>query len=302
MRRVWLIPVFATFLQTCSPAQAQDAASVDAAREEPSAPVATAAGDLARASQNPVGNVISAKFENNFYFGVGPSESMIYMMNLKPVYPVNLGRLTMINRMIVPVIYDEGQNPEDLAGLGKLPPFDGGLPTGIQSSIGSEFGLGDITYQAYFTPSKAHDVIFGIGPSLTFPTHTADRFGSDLWSAGPAMVLVTMPGHWVLGTLIQQNWSYAGPSDADNISKLIIQYFINYNFDHGWYLTTTPVNTKNWEAESGNDWTVPVGGGIGKLHKFGKQPVDFKLQSFYNVVTPRFGAEWQIQFSVKFLF
>ena len=36
------------------------------------------------------------------------------------------------------------RDPEDMAGLGKLPPVGGGFSTGIQSSIGSEFSLGDV--------------------------------------------------------------------------------------------------------------------------------------------------------------
>jgi len=45
--------------------------------------------DLAKESQNPIGNIISLPFENNFDFGVGPEDALVYALNIKPVYPYN---------------------------------------------------------------------------------------------------------------------------------------------------------------------------------------------------------------------
>ena len=145
-------------------------------------------------------------------------------------------------------------------------------------------------------------IIWGVGPSIIFPTATDDRLGSSLWSAGPALVVLTMPGKWVVGGLAQNIWSFAGPSDEGDVNSFLFQYFINYNLSHGWYLSATPVITANWEASGGNKWTVPFGGGVGRLVKFGKQPVDFKVQAYWNVVKPDLGPDWSMLFQVKFLF
>ena len=40
----------------------------------------------------------------------------------------------------------------------------------------------------------------------------------------------------------------------------------------------------------------------GRLVKFGKQPVDFKLQAFSHVVKPDAGPDWSVMAAVKFLF
>jgi hypothetical protein len=140
-----------------------------------------------------------------------------------------------------------------------------------------------------------------VGAVLDFPTNT-NGLGSDKWSAGPAALVLSMPGKWVLGALVQNLWSYAGPSDTISVNRLTFQYFINYNIDNGWYLTSTPINTADWERDSGDQWTVPLGGGIGKLHQFGKLPVDFKLQAFGNVQKPEGGPDWSMMFAMKFLF
>ena len=103
--------------------------------------------NLAKESQNPIGNIISLPFENNFDFGVGSEDALVYALNLKPVYPVNLGKWNLINRGIFPVIYQE----ERVEGEG------------------SEFGLGNFTYQAFFSPAASGKVIWGAGRPSSFP-------------------------------------------------------------------------------------------------------------------------------------
>ena len=36
---------------------------------------------------------------------------------------------------------------------------------------------------------------------------------------------------------------------------MLLQPFVNYNLRHGWYLTSSPIITSNWEV-SNNRWTV----------------------------------------------
>lgn len=253
--------------------------------------------DLAKQSQNPLGTVISAPFENNLYFNIGPSDATAYVLNMKPVYPVNLGHWNLINRFILPVIYSEGQDVD----IQPPPETDVGYSTYVAAQ-GSAFGLGDLNYQGFFSPAKSGAWIWGIGPAVVLPIATKDRYASDKWSAGPAAVVLTMPGKWVVGVLAQNVWSFAGDSDAADVNKFLFQYFINYNLESGWYLSTTPVITANWEADSGNRWTVPIGGGIGRLVKSGKIPIDYKLTAYWNAEKPDFGPNWNLQFTVKVLF
>jgi hypothetical protein len=46
------------------------------------------------------------------------------------------------------------------------------------------------------------------------------------------------------------------------------------------YLTSSPIITANWEATSGNKWVIPFGGGMGKLWKVHKQPINTQVQAF----------------------
>ena len=247
------------------------------------------ADDLAKASQNPVGDIISLPIEL-WHYGDMPGNSDATMLVAKPVYPVNLGEINLINRLIVPYLGVD-------ANLSDLDLGDAVIPL---DDVNRD-GFGNIQYQGFLTPAEPGKVIWGVGPVLEMPTHT-DDLGSEKWSAGLGAVALTMPGDWVVGALVQNLWSFAGPDSAKDVNKFTFQYFINYNLSNGWYLTSTPVITANWEKSSDDRWTVPFGGGFGRLVKFGKQPVDFKVQAFSNVEKPDNGPDWAVMGAVKFLF
>ena len=252
-------------------------------------PVLADEQELAKKSQNPVGDIISLPFEYWHHDGMADDGSADALM-VKPVYPTRIGNLNLINRLIIPYLgIDANQNGSDLGEI-DIPP-----------TLERESGLGNIQYQGFFTPAEPGKVIWGIGPVFELPTNTSG-LGSDKASAGPAAVALTMPGKWVLGALIQNIWSFAGPSGDPDVNKFTFQYFVNYNLGDGWYLTSTPIITADWEQSSGNQWTVPFGGVIGRLMRFGKQPVDFKLQAFGNVEKPDGGPDWSMMFAMKFLF
>ncbi len=205
--------------------------------------------DLAKESQNPIGNIVSLPFENTTEFDVGTEDAIVNTLSLKPVYPVNVGEWNLINRAIVPIVYQEERFPGE----------------------GDEFGLGDLTLQVFASPAKPSKLIWGIGPAVILPTHTDDRFGTDALSLGPAVIALAKPGNWLVGALVQNLFSVAGD---DDVNLLSFQYFVNYNFDDGWYFSSAPNLTANWEADSDERWTVPVGGGEMVLACLPSAPAD----------------------------
>lgn len=247
-------------------------------------------GDLQAAAQNPVANLISVPFQNNTLFGVGPNDEIVNVLNIQPVIPFRLSEdINVITRTIAPLIYV----PETVEGLDVL-------PQGVGE--GTSFGLGDINFTAFLSPAKPGKVVWGVGPTITLPTATDSLLGSEKLSLGPSAVLLVQPKPWTIGILARQLWSVAGDSDRAEVSQFLAQPFVNYNLDDGWYLASAPVVTANWNADSGERWTIPVGGGIGKLFRLGKLPVNASLQSYYNVEHPKFGPDWSARFQVQFLF
>jgi hypothetical protein len=65
---------------------------------------------------------------------------------------------------------------------------------------------------------------------------------------------------------------------------------------------SSPVITSKWAATSSGRWTVPVGGGIGRLFTINNQAVSARIQGLYNAVRPDFGPSWQLQVQVQFVF
>jgi len=100
---------------------------------------------------------------------------------------------------------------------------------------------------------------------------------------------------WVIGILAQNIWSFAGSSDRPDVNQFLARYFINYNLPDGWCLTAAPIITADWEASSGNKWTVPAGGGFGRVFRFGKLPFNANLSAFANVVRPDPGPDWTLR-------
>jgi hypothetical protein len=260
--------------------------------------------DLAKASQNPVAAMISLPFENNATFNNGPDDYFVDVINVKPVIPMGLTEdWNLINRAIVPLAYQQGAFVGSTNVGGST--ISGGTTEFVTpgEDLGSEFGLGDIVYQGFVSPKKPGKFIWGFGPQLNVPTGTG-RMSANHWSMGPAAVGLMMPGHWVIGALISNVWSLGdgyGEDPAD-VNALTLQYFINYNMKGGWYLSMAPVITSNWEATDDNKWTVPVGGGVGRVFKLGKQHVNIKAATYYNAVSPKDASDWNFQFTWTFLF
>ena len=234
---------------------------------------------LAKAAQNPVGDLISLPFQNNTNFDVGPADRTQNILNIQPVWPISIGKKwNLITRTIIPVI--------------------------SQPAPGSDRtnGLGDVNFTGFISPREPGKWIWGVGPALVFPTATDEVLGSEKWSVGPSVVVLTMPGPWVLGSLFSNTWSVAGSDDRADVNQFLWQYFINYNYPSGFYWTSAPIITANWEAASGQQWTVPFGGGFGKLLKIGKRPVNASIQGFYNVEKPDSGGDWTLRIQVQLLF
>ena len=77
---------------------------------------------------------------------------------------------------------------------------------------------------------------------------------------------------------------------------------MNYNLPKGWYLISDMVITSNWDAPSGQRWTVPVGGGVGKLLKIGSQMINLRTEAYYNVERPEVAPDWSMSLTIQFLF
>jgi hypothetical protein len=234
------------------------------------------ADELAQKAANPIANMISVPFQNNTDFGLGPYDRARNVLNIQPVVPLAEGKI--ITRTVVPFAW---------------------LPDLATESESSSSGLGDIVFTAFYVPGGG-ETMWGLGPVVELPTGGASR-GSEKWSLGPSLVALKVNGPWTLGILANNVWSVAGEADRSSVNRGLLQYFITRQMGGGWYINSAPVNTVNWEAASGEKWTVPLGGGGGKLLFLGRLPVNLQSQAYFNVVKPDMGPDWQLRFQAQVL-
>ena len=261
-------------------------------------------GSLAKAAQNPIASLISLPIQWNSTpstqwapnvtvpsadpslppvrtnFKANQTQNVV---NVQPVIPFKVSDgLTLVTRTIVPFISQPGPRG-----------------TSIQS-------LGDINPSVFFVPTLKGNFTVGVGPTVVIPSATDNRLSSKRWSAGPTGVLVYTKGPIVAGGLINNIWSFAG-EDGRDVNKMLIQPFLNYNLPKGWYLTSSPIITANWNQAENKGWTVPVGAGFGRVFVLGTQPVNASLSAYYNAVKPEVAGQtligdWTFRAQVQFLF
>ena len=277
-----------SFLFGCGSIAAQEKQPADADKQMEEGKAAGAANtteSLQKATQNPVANLISVPLQNNTSFGIGPYNRTQDVLNIQPVIPAKLSEKWMlISRIIQPIVWQ---------------PY----PT---DTTGGEYGFGDMNPSFFLSPAKPGKVIWGAGPAFVIPTATNSVLGQGKFSMGPSFVALAQPGHWTLGVLINNVWSVAGSGGRPDVNQMLLQYFINYNLKKGYYLTMAPIITANWKASSGNVWTVPFGGGIGRIMKLGFQPINLQANFYGNAVHPSQPASqtspWSMRLQIAFLF
>jgi hypothetical protein len=248
-------------------------------------------GDLRAATQNPISSMYSLPFK--FTFDNGAKNGDANFLNIQPVLPATVGDLNLVSRFIIPVVNAPG-------GIPGLPDNPG---VGDPTEDGRATGLGDINYSLFFNPLETKGtLIWGVGGSITAPTATDDRLGSGKWSAGPTAVGLVQPKWGTYGLLARHLWSFEGQEDRRDVNQSLIEPFINYNLDNGWYLISDSVITVDWEITSGDKMTLPLGGGIGKIFKIGSQAMNMRVEAYSNVIRPDGAPTWTIGGTIQFLF
>jgi hypothetical protein len=230
--------------------------------------------ELAKMSQNPLANMISFPLQDNMTFGIGDSDRVSNALNIQPVLPFLNGHIIL--RTIIPIIT---------------------LPTTADNAV---TGVGDINVTAFLSPTPKNGLTWGAGPVVNIPTGT-DVSSKEL-ALGASFLILKMTKKVVFGGLVNNVWAATGGTDPIKVNSFLAQYFVNVNFPKGWYLSTGPIITADWTKDSDNQWTVPFGGGGGKIIKIGKIPVNLQAQLFGHPIRPDGAGNMSARFQIQLLF
>jgi hypothetical protein len=241
-------------------------------------PAENEAAELAKKLANPIASLISAPFQNNTYYGIGPYKGTQNVMFFQPVVPIKLNEhLNLITRYIFPIITQYnvvGQNS-------------------------SQSGLGDATISAFLSPSKTKNgLTWGAGPAFLVPTATDKYLGTGKFGVGPTAVILKQENGFTYGALANQIWSVAGAADRSPVSQLFVQPFFTYNWKSGAGIGLVGTLTEDWENKTfASTITMPFTG----ITKFGKQIVQLAVGPQLPVSGPAKGTfGWRAQLTLIF--
>jgi hypothetical protein len=249
--------------------------------EEP-VPVTTApapagyAAALAVKLQNPVADLISMQFQNNFNFGVGESNGTLYLLNIQPVIPLHI--TPEWNYIVRPIL-----------------PF---ISTSNVFGPGYVSGLGDLEIETFLSPAAPgpFGIIWGIGPTSILPTATQEKLGGDVMTLGPSGVALWQKNGWTVGSLVTQNWRVAGPGDYN---ATYFQPFLAHTFKTATTIGIDSESSYDWLSE---EWTISFNNTYSQVFKLGKIPVQIGLALQYYAQSPVPGQQWGMRVNITPMF
>ena len=165
--------------------------------------------DIVKATQNPLTRALAnVAASNEFTFGLGTKDEFGYSLLIKPSIPIVLnGDWSLINRTLLPVYDLPSQRP------------------GQSRTV----GLGDIQHSILLSPSFTGNLVWGLGPTVSFPSATDDQLGSGKWAVGPAAIIVATPRRSVFGVLLENLWSVGGDPTKPDVNLLLMRFLATYN-------------------------------------------------------------------------
>ena len=267
-----------------SPGMLQDAAPSEDSDQQPAA----GHSDLASAATNPVAPLIQLQFQNTMVGESNAGDGFSNVFTFQPVIPWKIGKQAMLSRITLPLLV---ATPD------------------LGDPIGREYGLGDTIALNFaiwnIDKGGPWQGMIGPGVTFTFPTATSDFTGEGKWQAGPGLVYFNTASKRIQwGALAYQQWSYAstgGDNGRPEVSKLFFQPIFVVHFDKGWYVGTRDIL---WSIDWNDNarWSLPIGVRVGRVTKFGQQPINIFVEPFYDVSGNNLGNEWGVKLNLTLLF
>ena len=233
------------------------------------------AEEMAKKLSNPVADMASLPVQLNWENGVGPDDDVRFVMNFQPVVPFTLTpKMNLISRLILPYVNQPSLAPGEPATS----------------------GTGDIVFSLFFSPSSSK-LVWGVGPALNLPTTSDPTLGSGQWGIGPTAVILKQSGPWTYGALANHLFGIADTGDVEraDLNATFLQPFLAHQFPGALTLTVNSETTYNWEADSGEEWTVPINVFVSKVTRLGSLPFSVAGGAGYYVDSPSVGPDWKLR-------
>lgn len=261
------------------------------AKAAPNAQGGKSADEIAKELANPAGSLASLnlniqyqKFQGDL---PGADDQDSWSMIFQPTLPFPVGDKgrRVIFRPAIPLLFDQPLFNPQTAGFDK-----------------ADTNLGDIGFDLVYAGTEMKDkhngFLWGIGAAGTLPTATDSDVGGNQWRVGPELFGGIIRKWGLVGALVNNQWNVGGANDQ-SYSVLNAQYFYAIGLGKGWQIASGPNILYDWNADSDQALTLPLGVGLAKTTKLGGRPWKFQAQVQYFVEQPdAFGPEWLLKFTI----
>ena len=245
------------------------------------APVVIDEAAAAAQANNPLANMKALNFQNYYTPKLTGSSYTANTLWARYAQPISVGDTNWLIRASLPL-----NTIPDFANNGK-----------------KTTGIGDFNvFAAYLMDVGDPAISFGVGPLLSLPTAQDDLLGSGKYSAGFANVLfnATSP-KFQYGYLLTWQHSFAGDDNRKTVNTGAFQPFAMYQLGGGTYLRSVGIWYYNFENDN---YSIPIGLGIGQVFKSGKTVYNIYIEPQYSVLDRGFGVQrWQVLvgFNMQFM-
>ena len=254
---------------------------------------------LSKEMANPLAQVWNLSFQHNRSLVTGDAvdgQERINTSLFQPVLPIPLGdKYMFFARPVITLI--NGPSSGTIGGTPAQP-----IGHGTDRTI----ELGDIILPLGVGVVRPTGWSWGAGATFIFPTSQNDLLGSHQYQAGPTALALWANENWTIGTHAQHWWGFAddnsGHAPAENHNHTDIQYFLVRQLPKAWQLRASPHVTIDWNKDSDNALTLPIGIGVGKMIKIGPMPVMLMAEYQYSVISPdEIGNEQTFMLQANFI-
>ena len=255
---------------------------------------AKSADEVARELSNPAGSLASLNMNIQYpqYKGDLPnaddqnSTSLLFQPALP--FPIGDQGRRMIFRPAIPVFFNQ--------------PFYDPAKGDFDEA---DTSLGDTTFDLVYAgttmthPKTKEGYLWGIGAAGTLRTATDDDIAGKQWRLGPELFGGILREWGIVGALVSNQWDVAGSDNVDEHSVMTAQYFYAYSLGQGWQISSSPIVTYDWKADSDDALTLPLGVGLARTMTLGDRNWKFQGQVQYFVEQPdQFCPDWLLKFTV----
>ena len=244
-------------------------------------PVVIDEATAAAQANNPLANMKALNFQNYYSPELTGSDYTANSLWVRYAQPISVGDTNWLLKASLPLntYPDFANNGEKTTGVG-------------------DFNV----FAAYLMDVGNPAISFGVGPLLTFPTAQDDLLGSGKYSVGFANVLFNATSkQFQYGYLLTWQHSFAGDDNKPTVNQGAFQPFGIFQLGGGTYLRSVGIWYYNFENDN---YSVPIGVGIGQVVKRGNTIYNFYIEPQYSVVDEGAGVQkWQILigFNMQFM-